>query len=54
MNELTEEEITYLNKFGFEPIIKVKSSPANRTFTVDIYAKLLDGGNYGSNSNNTD
>lgn len=41
MDELTEEEITYLNQLGFEPIIKVKNSPAERSFTVDIYVKLL-------------
>lgn len=55
MTELTEEEIQYLNQLGFEPIIKVKNSPAERSFTVDIHVKLLTyGGNNGSNSNNTD
>lgn len=53
--DLTEEEIQYLNQLGFEPIIKVKNSPAERSFTVDINAKLLTyGGDHGSNSNNTD
>lgn len=53
--DLTEEEIQYLNQLGFEPIIKVKTSSDRSNFTVDINAKLLTYGcDHGSNSNNTD
>ena len=45
MDELTEEEIQYLNQLGFEPIIKAKGSADNQTF--------ITGGNNGQNSNNT-
>lgn len=35
--DLTDEEISYLLIFGFEPVVKVKVSDDNQTFTVDTY-----------------
>lgn len=39
--DLTEDEIAYLLMFGFEPIVKIKTSEDNQTFTADLYVPVL-------------